>query len=207
MSRSIVNYSFLFALIFSACAPVPQSLNVYIENVDVLHIENPGNKKIEKFDTIRNSNFYSTIFFESYLPEDLGVLDFIPMENNKRIEELIIRSDLREGLDVDLCKYENLKILDLSSCGLSSYFELTCTFPSVVRLDLSRNCLDTIPKIVYQFPNIEVINLKNNDIHEFSIEIARFPHLKNIDIRNTPIESKADSLRQLYPDIEFVTVL
>lgn len=203
--KTITTYALLTVLL--SCRDIPSGLAVCLENTNALHIENVSDKRIEDFDSIRVNGYFRTIFFESYYNPDLKALDFITDEDNKRIEEVIIRSDLRGGVNLDLCRYENLKILDLSSCSLPTKFESKCTHPNVVHLDLSRNTLDAIPRILYQFPNIEDINLKNNNIDKFTLDLKLFFKLKSIDIRNNPIEAKADSLRKAYPNITFVTVL
>lgn len=207
IQQCVQNGFIILTLALCSCGPNSQVIDVYLDNNDVLCIENRSHKQIENFDTIRCERIYRTVFFESYISSDLRALDFLPKENSSFIEELIIRSDLRKGLILDLCKYGNLKKLDMSSCSLSSECNLNCTFPHLTSLDLSRNDYDIIPLFVYQFPNIERMNLKNTNIYEFSIDVSRLPHLKQIDLRNTPIEAKADSLRKVYPAIDFVTVL
>ncbi len=122
-------------------------------------------------------------------------------ENLKKTLELkaTINAPSPSRLFTELEKLENLKILDLSECGLSqsmygSSISGLKNLKKLQVLDLSKNTISEMPEEIGSLDTLETIILRGNPIKKYPITLDHAKFLKKLDIFDTNIEELPDSI-------------
>jgi len=120
-------------------------------------------------------------------------LSDLPIFNSKNIYNItkIIARNTFHQWPIQICKYSNIQILDLSGSYFDSQFIDFSCLNQLIHLNLSNSKLNQIPNFKRNFSNhLQILDLSNNHIK--IIDGIRFQSLNNLIsllLQNNPIES------------------
>lgn len=120
-------------------------------------------------------------------------LSDLPIFNSKttpNITKVIARNTFNQW-PIQLCKYSNIQILDLSGSFFNSQLIDFSCLNSLIHLNLSNSQLNYIPKFRKHFSNhLQLLDLSNNNIKNLDGKhFQSLPNLISLFLQNNPIET------------------
>jgi hypothetical protein len=111
-------------------------------------------------------------------------------KNTNNITKIIARNAFNQW-PVQLCKYSNIQILDLSGSYFDSQFVDFSCLNHLIHLNLSNSQLRKIPNFLKNFSNnLQILDLSNNHIKIIDgIDFQSLNNLISLLLQNNPIES------------------
>lgn len=158
-----------------------------LENLNALALDNVGSLSQKVLDSVHELPYLvdlSLSVTDKYI--DREIFTQIPKQlgSLKSLQYFCFAGNKLDNWS-EIIRLKNLRVLDVSDCGLDVISEDINQLISLEELNLSNNNIKHIPEALFQLKNLKVLRLSENQLAEVPAEICELQNLEIVDLTQT----------------------